>query len=230
MGCCGSKEEDRFDGHEALLPKKGKEAQRFEQDMAQKATALGYKTPATATTAPVSNGKRPDEAVKPVALASTKPLAPQRQQPVDNPVVASVDLLGLNSDNAPSPSPSPVKPVAIAEQKAASPPKQKAVSPPKPTASRASDPSPTRPAHAEPSPPKSVSPAGNKSPVVAPPEEALVVSAFTLTDSTADAEDDNDDNENDNDETEEQQQQQAAAAPKKSGKSKSKRKKKKSKK
>lgn len=227
--------------------------QRFEQDMAQKASALGYKTPATASTAPVTNGKRPDETAKPVApvaLAPTKPLPSPRQQPVEKPVVESVDLLDLNSDKAPSPSPSPVKPVANAEQKAASPPKEKVASPPKPTelaASRASDPVPTEPSRSEPSPPtpepsrseplppKPASPAADKSPVVAPPAEALVVSAFTLTDSTADtadaadADDDNDDNDNDNDndETEEQQQQQqATAAPKKPGKSKSKRKKK----
>lgn len=38
MGCCGSKEEDRFDGHEALLPKKGKEACVMDSNVLSAAT------------------------------------------------------------------------------------------------------------------------------------------------------------------------------------------------
>lgn len=226
MGCCNSKEDDRFDsGSEALLPR-GKNGKRVEKsvevDLAKKDSGNGsYKSPSAVIAAADANSKVP-----------AKPQPPKK--PVEN-----VDLLGLNEKpptplaapviKAPSPvkppaasppkpepvgqtqtlpEPSPPKPEPVENASTQSPPKPeptpatKPQSPPKPTETSPPKPAKTSPPRpAQPSPPKETKTSPKTSPKK--PSEAeddnMMAAAFTTVSVEAEeAEADNDDD-NDND-------------------------------
>ncbi|KAF4320001.1 hypothetical protein BBO99_00005651 [Phytophthora kernoviae] len=121
MGCCLSREDDRFDGNEALLPKGRNGAAKHVETAFEKEAANGsYKSPSAV-----------------VAAADNQTKVAAKPQPQKKPV-ENVDLLGLNETaKPPTPladpvikAPSPVKPPP-------SPPKEpvpvvKSESPPKP--------------------------------------------------------------------------------------------------
>ncbi|KAF1777323.1 hypothetical protein GQ600_3560 [Phytophthora cactorum] len=135
MGCCLSREDDRFDsGNEALLPKGRNGNKRVEKAIdAKKEDANGsYKSPS---------------AVIAAGDATTAPKKP----------VESVDLLGLN-DKPPTPLAAPVikAPTPPKPTQAPSPPKPAAAAqaptPPEPAAAAVVKPeSPPKPAEKEPS-------------------------------------------------------------------------------
>ncbi|RMX63013.1 hypothetical protein KXD40_005984 [Peronospora effusa] len=108
MGCCLSREDDRFNsGSEALLPKSRNGSKRVENsvdvDLAKKEGANGsYKSPSAVVAAGDSTSK-----------VSTKPQLPKK-------AVESVDLLGLNDKEstplaAPAMAPSILKPTSTVE-------------------------------------------------------------------------------------------------------------------
>ncbi|EEY60291.1 uncharacterized protein PITG_12670 [Phytophthora infestans T30-4] len=164
MGCCLSREDDRFDsGNEALLPKGRNGNKRVDKsvDVKKEGASGSYKSPSAV-----------------IAAGDACSKVPAKPQPAKKPV-ENVDLLGLNDKpptplaapviKAPSPAkptetPSPLAPAAAAQTptppEPAAAPVMKPESSPKlagkePSAPKpAKEPSPSKPAVKAPSPPK----------------------------------------------------------------------------